>query len=247
MGTRARKQREREERENLMLVEGRRMLVEEGYLGLNMDRLAKAVDYSKGTIYQHFTTKEDLMLAIVTDGKQQRTKLFEKALRLSGRPRERLAAIGVADDLFVALYPEHFHVEHLVRVDSLWEKTSPERQQALEEAAFGCHRCCSVIIEEGIHTGDLSIDPKQGAEMFMMLMTASLGMHLVANDPFLMRKFGIEDFGSVMRTNYDRYLDGWGWRPLSSEWDYPATYERIESELFAEEFAQLRGGGAAPS
>lgn len=34
-------------------------------------------------------------------------------------------------------------------------------------------------------------------------------------------------------------LDGFGWRPLSTEWDYAKTVERVRSELFAEEMQSL--------
>ena len=36
-----------------------------------------------------------------------------------------------------------------------------------------------------------------------------------------------------------QYLDGFGWRPLSTEWDYPATLERVRKEVFPDEFRRL--------
>ena len=34
-------------------------------------------------------------------------------------------------------------------------------------------------------------------------------------------------------------LDGYGWRPLSHEWDYEKTSERIQVEVFADEYRQM--------
>ena len=34
-------------------------------------------------------------------------------------------------------------------------------------------------------------------------------------------------------------LDGMGFKPLSSEWDYQASWERVERDVFAPEMAQL--------
>ncbi len=34
------------------------MIVRDGYHGLSMDRIAEALEYSKGTIYQHFSCKK---------------------------------------------------------------------------------------------------------------------------------------------------------------------------------------------
>jgi TetR/AcrR family transcriptional regulator, fatty acid metabolism regulator protein len=57
--------RQRAERELLILAEAERLLREEGYEGLVMERLADSVGVSKGTLYQHFAKKEDLVGAIL--------------------------------------------------------------------------------------------------------------------------------------------------------------------------------------
>jgi AcrR family transcriptional regulator len=48
MGTLTRKQREVRQRERALLGIARKMLIEQGYAGLSMDRLAEATEYSKG-------------------------------------------------------------------------------------------------------------------------------------------------------------------------------------------------------
>ena len=70
------------------------MLIEQGYAGLSMDRLAEATEYSKGTIYQHFSTKEDLITALAVESSEQRLALMAKARTFRGRPRERMLALG---------------------------------------------------------------------------------------------------------------------------------------------------------
>ncbi len=37
------------------------------------------------------------------------------------------------------------------------------------------------------------------------------------------------------RENMQALLDGFGWRPFRSEWDYAGTYRRIVQEVFADE------------
>ena len=82
MGTLTRKQREIAEREQLILGIAAEMLVERGYLGLTMDRIAAATEYSKGTIYQHFPNKEEIVAALAT----------ESAARLAGNVPTRSPA-----------------------------------------------------------------------------------------------------------------------------------------------------------
>ena len=60
MAALARKQRELRERESLLLDAARRILVEGGYHGLTMARVAEALEYSKGTIYSHSSCKSDV-------------------------------------------------------------------------------------------------------------------------------------------------------------------------------------------
>ena len=44
-----------------MLETARRLLLEIGYNGLTMERIAEAAEYSKGTIYNHFPCKEEII------------------------------------------------------------------------------------------------------------------------------------------------------------------------------------------
>ena len=117
MATSTRKQREWQQRENLILDAARDMLLEGGYLGLNMDRIAEAVEYSKGTIYQHFSCKEDVLSAICTQSLEHMTALFEQGATFDGRTRERMVALGEAYDLFVRLYPHHFQSSLILQTD----------------------------------------------------------------------------------------------------------------------------------
>src|SRR5258706_16317843 len=92
--TAARKEREKAAREELMIDHATRLLLREGYQNLNLDVLAQAVEYSKGTIYLHFSTKEDLVLAVATRIFKERADLFECVAQFQGRTRERVRAIG---------------------------------------------------------------------------------------------------------------------------------------------------------
>src|SRR5580704_16382536 len=123
-GTLTRKQREIQGREGRILEVARSMIVHDGYHGLSMDRIAEALEYSKGTIYQHFSCKEEVLMAVVNEALERRLGLFRRAALFRGRSRERLVAIGVAAELFFQLYPDHFQVEHVIRLSSVQEKTS---------------------------------------------------------------------------------------------------------------------------
>ena len=94
-----RKERARREREKLIVEHADDLLRFHGYLGLNLDELAERIEYSKATIYNHYCSKEDLVLAVATMHLDTRTELFQRALTFSGRTRERIFAIGLADQI----------------------------------------------------------------------------------------------------------------------------------------------------
>src|SRR3984885_3865421 len=89
-GTLTRKQREIQGREGRILEVARTMIVEDGYHGLSMDRIAEALEYSKGTIYQHFSCKEDILMALANQAIERRLEMFRRAAAFRGKSRERM-------------------------------------------------------------------------------------------------------------------------------------------------------------
>jgi len=145
-----RKQREIKEREDRILELARRMLAEGGYLGLSMDGIAEQLEYSKGTIYNHFPCKEEIIISLAVETMDRRLGMFQRAAEFVGRSRERISAIGVAAELFVRLYPHHFFVEQIIRSASIWEKTTEKRRSLMQSCEHRCMGIVSGIIRDGI-------------------------------------------------------------------------------------------------
>lgn len=241
MGTLTRKQREVQERGQLLLQVARKMLIEQGYAGLSMDQLAEVTEYSKGTIYQHFSTKEDLVTALAIETMERRVALFQRAENFVGRSRERLTAIGVADEIFGRLEPHHYQSEFIIKLANLPERASPERREALGKMETTCFGTVVRVVESAMESGELSkdVDPR---EVVYNVFTMALGTHMTAihNSPML-KKFEISDPPKVLQRGIQRLLDGFGWRPLSNEWDYNVSTQRILSEVFSQERHCLEG------
>ncbi len=242
MATTARKQREWQQREELILDVARQMLLEGGYLGLNMDRIAEAAEYSKGTIYQHFSCKEEVLNAICTQSLEQMADLFAQGNTFSGRTRERMIAIGEAYDLFVKLYPHHFQSSQILQTVSIREKTSEARQQRFEAVEHRCIGIVSGIIRDGLTQGDLVLPRWITPEQFTFgLWALSSGAHaIMAGKP--LEDLGIERPHDTLYANYHIMLDGVGWQPLSHVWDYEQTRARIRKEVFRDAYRQLELG-----
>src|SRR5712664_3079968 len=59
------KERQRRQREELILLSTEEVLVEKGYYEMSMDEIAARVGIAKGTLYLHFAKKEDLVFALL--------------------------------------------------------------------------------------------------------------------------------------------------------------------------------------
>jgi multidrug efflux pump subunit AcrA (membrane-fusion protein)/AcrR family transcriptional regulator len=175
-----RKERERREREARILQLAQGMLRESGYLGLSMDRIAAGMDYSKGTIYQHFPNKEEIVLALANEALETRVRLFEKGAGWSGTTRERISAIGVAAAHFVRLYPQHFAVEQLVRSGAIWEKTTEQRRNFMLHCETSCMRVVGGVVHEAVVAGDLRL--REGitpADVVFGLWSMNFGAYII--------------------------------------------------------------------
>jgi len=237
MNTLTRKQREILQREADILALSRPMLLEGGYHGLNMDRIAAELEYSKGTIYKHFACKEEIIIALAIETCEKRNEFFTRAAAFSGNSRERLSAIGVAYELFVRLFPDHFEVEQTINSRSIWQKTSEQRREMMHGAEHRCMHIVSGIVRDAIAQGDLTLpESTTPEELVFGLWSLTFGAYSILSTGESLANLGIKNPFEAIHMNVNLILDGCGWRPHSSEIDHAALIQRIEDEVFADEF-----------
>jgi AcrR family transcriptional regulator len=244
MSTLTRKQREVHQRELMLLDVARKMLIENGYAGLNMDRLAEATEYGKGTVYQHFSTKEDLVTALARQTMEQRALLFARAATFAGRPRERFMAIGVADELFGRLYPHYYRSEMIIKMADLEERASAERLETFRRLECRCLADVTKIVDDAIAQKDMTLPPSmKPAEIVYAVFTMAIGTQTTLQIfRTVLDDLAIDDPLKSSRNNMQALLDGLGWRPLRAEWDYDSTLKRIAKEVFPNEWRRARLG-----
>ncbi|WP_165219949.1 TetR/AcrR family transcriptional regulator [Aquisphaera insulae] len=237
MSTLTRKQREVQQRELMLLDVARKILIEQGYAGLTMDRVAEATEYSKWTVYQHFATKEDLVAALLIQSTEHRLALFTRALTFQGRPRERLCALGVADELFTIKHPHSFRSEQIIKMADLENRASAARREAMERQDDCVMGWIRGVVDEAIAAGDLALpSPLTSGDLTFAMLAMVLGSHnLRVNHGRMLEGLLSATPLAILRSSIHVLLDGYGWKPLQAEWDYPSTYLRIYEHAFADE------------
>lgn len=235
MSAETRKQRELKAREEMILDHARQLLIEQGFQGLNLDQLAARIEYSKGTLYQHFKTKEDLILAIAARSLAKRADLFEKAGTFQGGTRERVCAIIAADRFFSRFHPDYFQVETILKAGSFWEKTSDQQRATLGLHSERCFNTTLRIVQDARQNGDLpKIRESENEDRVVALAIAAVivGTHLLARCPELRRIAKIENEPQTLLRHAHAMLDGFHWKPFYAEHDWRLTMRRIEKNLF---------------
>ena len=238
MSLKDRKARDLRSRESLILSAARTMLLQDGYLGLSMERLAAAVEYSKPTLYTHFETKEDLIMAVALEGLRKRVELFGRAAQFKGNSRERMCALGLADEIFVHNYPDHYQLEQLLKLPSIWEKASDSRRADLNSLDQLCFGIMHGIIGQAIADGDFDPRRHRPEDIGEGLRAISAGTHFYASAS-ARKGQPLEAIYARNRRNGHALLDGAGWKPFVRDHDYDAAYQRMVTEVFAAEWEAM--------
>lgn len=92
-GARPLKERQREEREQLILQAAEELFLEHGFYETSIDDIAARVGIAKGTVYLHFPSKEDLALALFERGTRTFADGIDAVLASDAPPRDKLLAI----------------------------------------------------------------------------------------------------------------------------------------------------------
>lgn len=228
------KQQEIKKREDRILSIARKRVIDDGYHGLNMDRIAEEIGASKGTIYNHFSCKEEIIIALAVQTMQKRLQLFQDAAQFKGASRHRMYALANANGFFFQHYPDYFRFEQMLSIDSIWEKTSAERRNLVKSCQMNCMAVVSGIVRDGIASEDLCLPPQTTPEDLVFgLWSISLGAQSIIASSDSLLDLGVKNPNETLTLHLHRILDSFGWNPLSNDFDYTSLESRIVQEVLS--------------
>lgn len=234
------KQQEILDREQAILRVAAPMILEEGYQKLSMDRIAAELKYAKGTIYNHFPNKEEIILALAIEAIQLRQSMFKRAVEYPGLSRERLQAVGAAFELYVRNYPQSFKLEQIIWHDPVWDKASEQRREIMQTCEKECMQFMGAVIHAAIEAGDLQISAySQPAELLFSFWALSYGAYVHSKTGPSLSDLGIHDVYRVCRVGSNRLMNGIPWRPVRTEAEDMVRFEQLANELFPEEVKKI--------
>ena len=120
----------------MILDAAREVFVREGHDQLSMRKLADKIEYSPGTIYLHFSSKEDLLNALVEESFTKLAEALRKTSRQDPVENLRLGLRAYVD--FGLRNPNHYHFAFGVRPP----QSGPYRPHDAFEYLRQCVRRC---------------------------------------------------------------------------------------------------------
>ena len=239
MPTQTRKQREILEREQLILDAAQTMLHQHGYNHLTMDRVAEAVQYSKGTIYNHFVSKEDLVCSLCCRYISNLIDIFKRARNYNGSTRERYLAIGIGYSIHHQFHPMDSQIVQTVKNNAVREKISEEKLVEMESLELKSTKIAQSIVQDAINCGDLD---KKHQDDISTIVFGFWSMHygtiLLDQSDIPLHELGFSPVVKMLWHNANIYLDGYQWQPLSTTTDSKKLFKKISSTLFGDNIRQ---------
>ncbi len=110
MGTRERRERERQQRREAILDAARRLFWARGYERATMPQIADAAEVAPGTLYLYFPSKEALYTELLVEGYERLAERLRQAVRADASPREQGEALTDGFLSFAREHPEYFDI-----------------------------------------------------------------------------------------------------------------------------------------
>jgi AcrR family transcriptional regulator len=164
--TRARREREKEERRQSILRAARTVFFEHGFHRATVDDVAEQAEVSKGTVYLYFESKETILAHLLLEGLNELIEELEQACAV-GEPLpadERLRQLGWAYFDFFQREPLFFRFLMAMDRGRFRDAVTPQVYQQVLEASMEGLNWVVQAVEQGVEDGlFLCCDTQQAA------------------------------------------------------------------------------------
>jgi AcrR family transcriptional regulator len=150
------KEKQRQEREALILQAAEAVLLEKGYYEMSIDEIAARVGIAKGTVYLHFSSKEELVLALVERDMQKLLDIVEYNVALETSSRGKLEIIF--ETIYSAFFDKHMRIPYLLNNNAELRRLFEEKREWKREKWEQVLSLIQMLLEEGKANGEF--DPE---------------------------------------------------------------------------------------
>lgn len=233
-----------QQREHELIQKARELIEQDGIHALTIDKLVTVVPYSKGTIYNHFIGKEDLLIAVANQCIEEVTELFRRAISYQGKSRERGLAVMLSYLIWARLHPMQLFIVLTAHSPSVVERADKKRVDRHLHLESILMQEILEVFDAGISANELKLPAGMDVHraVFSMWSAGFGAIALVTSKCDCAGAIGFE-IEREFFTNVQLMADGLGWTPHSTQVDYLRVLKDIAEKLFAEEMHQLQALG----
>lgn len=231
------RQRRFDEREGELIRIAEQVIAEHGCSGLSIDKIAARFEYSRPTIYQHFSNKADVLCAVATEVLYREWRACHHAIPLAVNSRERILTTAIAYSKVARAYPSSIALNAVHHDQLMMERVSENRRARLIEIREKIHAKASGFVQQAIDDGDLP-DGAVTAHVLLPIWTMMMGGAAVVADPLGVWHTRTEDPERVYFRGLHALLNGIGWEPLvvadSAEHSTETIADRVKEWIASE-------------
>jgi len=175
--TRARREREKEERRQSILRAARVVFFENGFHRATVDDVAERAEVSKGTVYLYFESKETILAFLLLEGLDELVDKLEQAYAASEplAADERLRRLSLAYLRFFKEDPEYFRLLMAMDRGRFQDSVTPEVYQQVLSASLDGLDWVAKAIQQGVDEETFRCcDAQQAASILWATMNGVL-------------------------------------------------------------------------
>ncbi|MFD7389173.1 TetR/AcrR family transcriptional regulator [Streptomyces sp. NPDC059852] len=151
MSVKERKERERAQRERLIVATARELAEEQGWDAVTTRRLAERIEYSQPVLYSHFRGKREIIGAVAREGAAEMAVAVRAAVAGLDGPRERVAALARAYLDFAERNPAVY--DALFDLDGGLAFAQEDTPGELKDAFAALLETLGEVAGDGVHPG----------------------------------------------------------------------------------------------
>jgi AcrR family transcriptional regulator len=151
MSVQERKQRERAERERLIVATARELAEQQGWDAVTTRQLAERIEYSQPVLYSHFRGKREIIGAVALEGATEMATALRAATAAADGPRTRVIALARTYLDFAARNPAVY--DALFQLDGGLAFANEDTPQPLKDGFAALLESLSEVAGDGVDPG----------------------------------------------------------------------------------------------
>src|SRR3954453_20976045 len=151
MSVQERKERERADRERLIVATARELAEQQGWDAVTTRHLAERIEYSQPVLYSHFRGKREIIGAVALEGAAEMAAAVRAAASSTNSPRERVAALARAYLDFAARNPAVY--DAIFQLDGGLAFAQEDTPEPLKDAFAALLECLGEVAGDGVDPG----------------------------------------------------------------------------------------------